>query len=154
VEGSSKDHDESEAVSEEDGSQDGSEAPHEGSEEYASEEEDREDLGKTVKTLSGDALADFEKAKQKAGIIYISRIPPGMRPAKVKHLMSNYGKVGRVFLQQEGEHTPIFNQKRYLKQAVIKIPNGHIFERNTLLRRRYITPRVGLSLSRSMLRGP
>jgi ESF2/ABP1 family protein len=58
---------------------------------------------KNLKPLSETALAEFEKAQQKAGIIYISRIPPGMRPAKVKHLMSNYGKVGRVFLQQEGK---------------------------------------------------
>ncbi|CAE6420374.1 unnamed protein product [Rhizoctonia solani] len=118
VEGSSKDHDESEAVSEEDGSQDGSEAPHEGSEEYASEEEDREDLGKTAKTLSGDALAGFEKAQQKAGIIYISRIPPGMRPAKVKHLMSNYGKVGRVFLQQEDPKRAYLRKKHTTTKKV------------------------------------
>jgi ESF2/ABP1 family protein len=58
--------------------------------------------GKTVKPLSAAALAEFEKAQRQAGIIYISRIPPGMRPAKVKHLMSGYGKVGRVYLQQEG----------------------------------------------------
>lgn len=60
--------------------------------------------GKTVKPLSAAALAEFERAQQQAGIIYISRIPPGMRPAKVKHIMSGYGKVGRVFLQQEGEY--------------------------------------------------
>ena len=61
-------------------------------------------VAKLAKPLSAAALADFEKAQQQAGIIYIPRIPPGMRPAKVKHLMSGYGKVGRVFLQQEGEY--------------------------------------------------
>ncbi|KAG8682679.1 RNA-binding ATPase activator esf2, partial [Ceratobasidium sp. 395] len=57
-------------------------------------EEDRETSAdrKPVKPLSVTALAEFEKAQQQAGIVYISRIPPGMRPAKVKHLMSGYGK--------------------------------------------------------------
>jgi ESF2/ABP1 family protein len=103
VEGSSKDH--------------FSDLPMDGEEEYSGIEgsdgddsgdsETENDIetatgGKTVKPLSAAALAAFEKAQQQAGIIYISRIPPGMRPAKVKHLMSGYGKVGRVYLQQEG----------------------------------------------------
>lgn len=55
-----------------------------------------------VKPLTPDALAAFKAAQERAGVIYISRIPPGMRPAKVRHLMSAYGEVGRVYLQQEG----------------------------------------------------
>ncbi|XP_062517757.1 uncharacterized protein LOC134192997 isoform X2 [Corticium candelabrum] len=35
------------------------------------------------------------------GIVYISRIPPGMKHQKVRHLMSQFGGVGRVFLQPE-----------------------------------------------------
>lgn len=57
---------------------------------------------KTVKPLTPEALAAFRAAQERAGVIYISRIPPGMRPAKVRHLMSQYGEVGRVYLQQEG----------------------------------------------------
>lgn len=59
-----------------------------------------------VKPLTPEALAAFKAAQDKAGIIYISRIPPGMRPAKVRHLMSAYGEVGRVYLQQEGTGLP------------------------------------------------
>lgn len=55
-----------------------------------------------VKLLTPEALATFTTAQEKAGIVYISRIPPGMQPAKVRHLMSAYGEVGRVYLQQEG----------------------------------------------------
>jgi ESF2/ABP1 family protein len=58
---------------------------------------------KVVKPLTAEALATFKAAQERAGVIYISRIPPGMRPAKVRHLMSAYGEVGRVYLQQEGE---------------------------------------------------
>lgn len=57
---------------------------------------------KILKPLTPEALIAFKAAQEKAGIIYISRIPPGMRPAKVRHLMSAYGEVGRVYLQQEG----------------------------------------------------
>jgi len=55
-----------------------------------------------VKLLTPEALATFTTAQEKAGIVYISRIPPGMQPTKVRHLMSAYGEVGRVYLQQEG----------------------------------------------------
>lgn len=37
------------------------------------------------------------------GLIYLSRIPPGMGPSKVKHLLGAYGEVGRVFLARAGE---------------------------------------------------
>jgi hypothetical protein len=57
---------------------------------------------KIVKPLTREALAAFQAAQNRAGVIYISRIPPGMRPTKVRHLMSAYGDVGRVYLQQEG----------------------------------------------------
>lgn len=57
---------------------------------------------KTVKPLTPEALAAFNAAQARSGVIYISRIPPGMQPAKVRHLLSQYGEVGRVYLQQEG----------------------------------------------------
>ena len=57
---------------------------------------------KIVKPLTPEALAAFKASQEKAGVVYISRIPPGMRPTKVRHIMSAYGEVGRVYLQQEG----------------------------------------------------
>ncbi|KAG8780123.1 RNA-binding ATPase activator esf2 [Ceratobasidium sp. 428] len=71
-----------------------------------------------VKPLSATALAEFEQAQQQAGIIYISRIPPGMRPAKVKHLMSGYGKVGRVYLQQEDPKRAYLRKKHTATKKV------------------------------------
>jgi len=56
---------------------------------------------KVVKPLTPEALAAFKAAKESTGVVYISRIPPGMRPTKVRHLMSQYGEVGKVYLQQE-----------------------------------------------------
>ena len=57
---------------------------------------------KVLKPLTPKALAAFQAAQNRAGVIYISRLPPGMRPTKVRHLMSAYGDIGRVYLQQEG----------------------------------------------------
>lgn len=57
---------------------------------------------KVVKPLTPEDLAKFKAAQEKTGVIYISRIPPGMQPAKVRHLMGQYGEVGRVYLQPEG----------------------------------------------------
>jgi hypothetical protein len=46
-----------------------------------------------------------ESNKPTPGIIYISRLPPGMTPQKVKHLMSSYGDIGRVYAQRkDGKH--------------------------------------------------
>lgn len=67
---------------------------------------------KVVKPLTPEALAAFRAAKEKTGVIYISRIPPGMRPTKVRHLMSQYGEVGKVYLQQEGESVVALFQVR------------------------------------------
>ncbi|KAI9448345.1 hypothetical protein H4582DRAFT_1900053 [Lactarius indigo] len=56
---------------------------------------------KVVKPLTPEALAAFKAAQERAGVVYISRIPPGMQPTKVRHLMTQYGEVGRVYLQKE-----------------------------------------------------
>ncbi|KAG6901883.1 hypothetical protein C0995_007007 [Termitomyces sp. Mi166 len=56
---------------------------------------------KTVQPLTREALEEFKKIQGRAGIVYISRIPPGMHPSKIQHLMGSHGEVGRVYLQQE-----------------------------------------------------
>lgn len=43
-----------------------------------------------------------DKSSVRPGIIYLSRIPPYMKPLKVRQIFSKYGEVGRVFLQPEG----------------------------------------------------
>lgn len=34
--------------------------------------------------------------------IYLSTIPPFMKPQKVRHLLSKYGEIGRLYLVPEG----------------------------------------------------
>ncbi|KAI0722205.1 hypothetical protein C8T65DRAFT_564907 [Cerioporus squamosus] len=77
---------------------------------------------KTVKPLTPEALAAFKAAQEKAGVIYISRIPPGMRPTKVRHLMSAYGEVGRVYLQQEDA------KRAYLRRKYTATKKAHYTE--------------------------
>ncbi|KAK6000961.1 hypothetical protein QM012_003044 [Aureobasidium pullulans] len=57
--------------------------------------------GKTVKPLTQKQLLKAQKAAKKTGVIYISRIPPFMKPATLKHYLSPYGEIGRVFLTPE-----------------------------------------------------
>lgn len=103
-------------------------------------------LEKTVKPLTPEALAAFTAAQEKAGVLYISRIPPGMRPTKVRHLMSGYGEVGRVYLQQEGAFIcfmlprPAADSVRFDTdcvrrcQACVPAPKIHCDEEGTLHR--------------------
>lgn len=47
-----------------------------------------------------------KKSVPSPGVIYISRIPPGMTPHKIKHLMARWGEVGRVYAQKrDGKST-------------------------------------------------
>ena len=48
------------------------------------------------------------KSASVPGIIYISRLPPGMTPQKVKHLMSRWGEVGKIYAQKrDGQSLPL-----------------------------------------------
>lgn len=80
-----------------------SEDESEGSASDGEDDDEEEELGREIEPLSAEALAKFEAAQARTGIVYISRIPPAMRPSKVRHLMSGFGTIGRVYLQQEGE---------------------------------------------------
>ncbi|KAF7982365.1 hypothetical protein HWV62_29104 [Athelia sp. TMB] len=77
---------------------------------------------KIVKPLTKEALAAFKAAQERTGVIYISRIPPGMRPTKVRHLMSTYGEIGRVYLQQEDA------KSAYLRRKYTSTKKAHFTE--------------------------
>lgn len=56
---------------------------------------------KKLKPLTLAQLAASQKAARKTGVIYLSCIPPFMRPSTVKHLLSPYGTITRLFLTPE-----------------------------------------------------
>lgn len=68
------------------------------------DDEDKEDtdedgpLNLLPKVLQIDNVNEFNKKVDMTGLIYLSRIPPGMGPSKVKHILSNYGEIGRIYL--------------------------------------------------------
>ncbi|KAH8105482.1 hypothetical protein BXZ70DRAFT_886933 [Cristinia sonorae] len=66
---------------------------------------------KTAKPLTKEELAAYKAAQERTGVVYISRIPPGMRPTKVRHLMSAYGEIGRVYLQPEDPKRSFLRRK-------------------------------------------
>jgi len=77
---------------------------------------------KVVKPLTPEALAAYQAAQNRTGVIYISRIPPAMRPTKVRHIMSQYGEVGRVYLQQEDA------KRAYLRKKYTSTKKAHYTE--------------------------
>ncbi|KAI5122187.1 hypothetical protein M0805_007084 [Coniferiporia weirii] len=78
--------------------------------------------GMMVKPLTPEALAASRAALERTGVVYISRIPPGMRPTKVRHLMSQYGEIGRVYLQQEDP------KRAYLRKKYTATKKAHFTE--------------------------
>ena len=68
-----------------------------------------EDLTDLEQAVSDTPVCEGQvKRTPTPGIVYLSRIPPYMKPLKIRHVFSRYGTVGRVFLQPEGlYHTSI-----------------------------------------------
>lgn len=45
-----------------------------------------------------------KKPKGKTGVVYLSKIPPYMKPAKMRQILSRFGEVDRLFLKKEAQH--------------------------------------------------
>ena len=73
------------------------------------EEEEEEEKETTTREDKRERSRGKESRRDKgssstvAGIVYLSRVPPFMKPHKVKHLLSRYGSIGRVYLKPEGQ---------------------------------------------------
>jgi len=92
--------DESDGVEVEDEDEDDDE------DEEEEEEEGREKLPSTAaKKVSGPlslkSVSSFKEKQDKSGVVYLSRVPPYMKPEKVKHLLGRHAAIGRVFLTPE-----------------------------------------------------
>jgi ESF2/ABP1 family protein len=59
--------------------------------------------GDAAKKLSKKSLLASEAAIKKSGVIYLSRIPPFMKPSKLRSLLTPYGEVNRIFLSPESQ---------------------------------------------------
>lgn len=80
-------------------------------EDVAKDEEEAEDAGeqqqppakkaKVVKPMTKKKLEKYQREADKKGVVYMSRIPPGLRPAKLRHILSQYGAVLRIYFVPE-----------------------------------------------------
>ncbi|KAI0854049.1 hypothetical protein F5Y00DRAFT_222183 [Daldinia vernicosa] len=59
------------------------------------------ELPDVSRPLTKKNLVATEAAVKKSGLIYISRVPPFMKPAKLRSLLEPYGKINRIFLTPE-----------------------------------------------------
>lgn len=77
----------------------------EGKEEEEEEEEEKPsgqtELPDVSRPLTKKNLVASEKAAKKSGLIYISRIPPYMKPTKLRQLLEPYGTINRIFCSPE-----------------------------------------------------
>lgn len=55
---------------------------------------------KSKSTSNGTKMSKKRKTLV-PGIVYISRLPPGMTPQKVKYLMAQWGDVGKIYAQKK-----------------------------------------------------
>jgi len=56
---------------------------------------------KVVKPMSKESLEAYHEAAERRGVIYVSRLPPGMKPQKLRSVMAQYGEVLRVYCTPE-----------------------------------------------------
>lgn len=66
-------------------------------------EGERAPEAKATKPDDGEKDGTKKRSRRTPGVVYLSRIPPYMKPHKLRHLLSPYGTVGHIFLQPEGE---------------------------------------------------
>ena len=72
-----------------------------------SEEEEEEEEIKSekvlgdIKTISENAIAEYNERVRRSGVIYLSSIPPYMKAEKIKFLLGKVGKVMRMHLVEE-----------------------------------------------------
>lgn len=62
-----------------------------------------------IKSLTKKNLVASDAAIKKSGVIYLSRVPPFMKPAKLRNLLEKYGKINRLFLAPQD---PAAHKKR------------------------------------------
>ena len=78
-----------------------------------------------IDKLTPEELEEFTAEQESRGIVYISRIPPFMKPDKVRREMSQHGRVMRVFLTPEARSSHL-KRKRYKGNSKINYTDGWV----------------------------
>ncbi|KAI0600048.1 Pre-rRNA-processing protein ESF2 [Biscogniauxia sp. FL1348] len=66
-----------------------------------SKSRDKPELPDVSRPLTKKILVASEAAVRRSGVIYVSRIPPFMKPTKLRSLLEPYGKINRIFCSPE-----------------------------------------------------
>lgn len=76
----------------------------EGQEENNASDSDKEENEKVLgdpKPLSADTIAEYNEKVRRSGVVYLSSVPPYMKPEKIKYLLGKIGTVQRMHLVEE-----------------------------------------------------
>jgi hypothetical protein len=65
------------------------------------------DINETDDNFFRTDAAEYAEKVAKRGVIYISRIPPFMKPNKVRSIFEIYGEVTRLFLGERNRYLSI-----------------------------------------------
>lgn len=103
AEGDSDDDDDGGNAGSDDGDAEGDAAADGAAGEAAVGEKRKRPMG--AAELAPEKLAAFQKAEKRKGIVYIGRVPPFMKPIKLRQLLAPYGDIGRVYLAPEDPAT-------------------------------------------------
>ncbi|KAJ2312757.1 RNA-binding ATPase activator esf2 [Coemansia sp. RSA 2611] len=68
---------------------------------------------KKQKLLSEKDVERAQKTERKSGVVYMSRVPPYMKPIQVRHMLEKYAQIGRIYLIEEDEN----RRKRRVKSG-------------------------------------
>ena len=63
--------------------------------------QEEEDLNRKKKKKERRIIPPEETSK--GGVCYLSRIPPNMDPASLRHILSQYGEINRIYLSPTGK---------------------------------------------------
>ncbi|GAN07310.1 u3 snoRNP-associated protein Esf2 [Mucor ambiguus] len=91
----------------------------------APEDKKRKKMSKKLKKLSPEELEKFEKARKRTGVCYLSRIPPFMRPKKVRSLLEKHAEIGRIYLVPEDAKIAA-RRKKYTKNKRANFVEGWV----------------------------
>ncbi|CCC67129.1 hypothetical protein NCAS_0A05710 [Naumovozyma castellii] len=103
-----KQDDEEDNAEEEEGEREDEQGSGSPEEDKISEEKPKEKVESTEeKTLrlkkKLEKMKNLKKQNHKTGVVYLSRIPPYMKPAKMRQILSKFGEIDRLFLKREND---------------------------------------------------
>lgn len=59
------------------------------------------DAAKPLDNLSHEKMQQLKEISERRGVLYIARVPPFMKPEKLRHLLGKYGTLNRIYLVPE-----------------------------------------------------